>query len=433
LEKIMSKSEMFGLEEISIIQTRQLRKTIHYTYQRSPFYRDMLDHARINPADIKTLDDFKYLPTTSKEELVRENERFLCVRPEEIADIMMTAGSTGPALICKMSDSDLSRLAYNAQLSFMVAGVTEKDRVGITLSLDDCALAGIASYLGLRRLGATVLRLGVLPADRLFSVAEQNRVTALIGSPGYLKQAADYALDKKLNLSASSVRKLICTGEAVRHPDFTLTDRAAYLARTYNAKIFSTYINTELATVLCDCEEECGSHLHPELMHLEILNEEGKSVSEGEIGELCITPFGLSAMPVLRYRTGDCSFLRSKRCSCERSTLRLGTILGRRAEMLNVKGTRVFPAEIHEIVENQPSIHAHVLIAESENALSDRLTLLILSENQESLDQVRDRLLQRVKIEPKIRRVAGEEIAAFQPGRPGKSPRLFIDRRHSTV
>lgn len=333
----MAKSEMFGPEEISIIQTRQVRKSIHYAYQRSPFYRDMMDRARINPSDIKSLEDLHYLPTTSGEDLLRESERFLCIRPEEVAEIMFTPmANTGllqrekagaDHLDWKFSDADLARLGYNAQLSFMVASLGARDVVGLALTLDDGAMIGIAAYLGLRRLGATVIRLGHAEPDMLARQLEKAKVTAVVAPPGLLRRTAEWAEAQGRDLGRLNVRRLFCVGQPVRSRDFTLTETGRLLARAWNARVMTVFSNTVSATLVSDCEEECGSHIHPELMHIEILDSQGQPVPDGQVGEVCITPFGVSAMPVIRYRTGDRSFIRSKVCRCDRQTLRLGPIL----------------------------------------------------------------------------------------------------------
>ncbi len=325
-----TRSEMFTPEEISIIQTRQLRKTLHYVYDRSPFYRDLMDREGLLPAEIKTLQDLHFFPTTSINDLIREGDRFLCVRPEEVADIMMTSGTGDTSLVIKTTAQDMSRLAYNQQLVFLNAEVQEKDIVALAVTMDNCSMPGMAYYLGLRRIGAAGLRLGPISPDRFFRILEQTGISVVVAATTFLKSVITQAEKEDINLRRTTVKKLICIGEPVRQADFTLNSLGALLARTWDARVFSSYSTTDLSTTLCECEEGCGGHLHPELMHLEIVDERGHAIPDGEVGEICVTPFGITGAPVIRCRTGDYSFIREEQCNCGRSTSRLGPVSGPR-------------------------------------------------------------------------------------------------------
>ncbi len=319
---------MFTPEEISIIQARQLRKTLHHVYERSPFYRDLMDREGLLPADIKTLQDLHYFPTTSGNDLVREGDRFLSVRPEEVADVFMTSGDRGAPLVIKTTAQDMSRLAYNEQLVFLTAEVQEKDIVALVVTMDNCSMPGMAYYLGLRRIGAAVLRLGQISPDMFLRILDRTEVSVLVAAPGFLKSVITQAEKENINLRRTTVKKLVCVGEPVRQADFTLNPLGALLARTWDAGVFSTYSTTDLSSTLCECEAGCGGHLHPELMHLEIVDGRGRVVPEGEVGEICVTPFGITGMPIIRYRTGDYSFISGERCNCGRFTSRLGPVSG---------------------------------------------------------------------------------------------------------
>jgi phenylacetate-CoA ligase len=240
-----------------------------------------------------------------------------------------------------------------------------------------------------------------------------------------------YAEETGVSLRRSTVRKLICIGEPVRHADFSLNSLGQVLSRSWDAQLFSTYASTEMSTTFGECECGCGGHLHPELMHVEIVDENGRPLPAGETGEVCVTPFGVTGMPLLRYRTGDFTFMRNEVCACGRSTVRLGPILGRRGQMLKVKGTTVFPVGIHEIVQADPEGHAHVLIVESEDALSDKLTLLLESDQPRAVERIREKVQAEIKTTPEIRLVTSEEMHRLQTEGEYRKRRVFIDRRQT--
>src|SRR5262249_3202683 len=119
----------------------------------------------------------------------------------------------------------------------------------------------------------------------------------------------------------------------------------------WGAQIYSTYGVTELASSMCECEYAAGGHVHPQLLHVEILDESGNHVEDGQIGEVVATTFGVEGMPLLRYRTGDCGALFRDACRCGRRTPRVGPIVGRKNQKLNFKGESFFPAPLQAVLE----------------------------------------------------------------------------------
>jgi phenylacetate-CoA ligase len=425
----MAKTEMFDPQEISIIQARQLRKTIHYIYQRSPYYYDLFDRERIQPTEIKTLNDLRILPTTSREDLQREGDRFLCVRPEEIADIMTTSGTGGIPCVVKVTESDISRLAYNEQLSAKTIGITEKDVVALAVSLDRGNMAGLASYFGLRRIGATVVRVGHLAPEQMFRFLTEVKPTCIVGMPSYLKTVAQAAEQMGEHVRHFNLKRLVCIDEPIREQNFSLNAVGMYLSRIWKCPLYSIYRSTELSTSLSECEAGFGSHVHPEISHIEIVDDQGNPMPEGQVGELCVTPFGVSGMPVLRYRTGDFTFIKTTACTCSRKTLRLGPILRQRSTRLTVRGQVLFPSDIHGIVQEEPDVRSHVLVLENEDNGGEKVTLLLDTGQARVGEQLTDRIHEHLGLRIESRVVSDTEIRSLQKVDEYSKPRLMVDRR----
>lgn len=416
-------------EAIHRLQTGKLRQTIQYVHQHSPYYREMMDQAQIRPEDIRTPDDLRNFPTTRKDDMSREGDRFLCVPPEAIVDIMTTSGTTGTPIFVKATSADMERLAYNEELSFAAAGIGRGDVVALAVAMDRCFMAGMAYYLGLQRLGAAVLRVGPTSPAMLLKFLDRAGVTAIVSVPSFLKKVAAYARQEGMDLAKSRVRKLVCIGEPIRHADFSLNALGQAVADAWGAQVFSTYATSEIATTFGECEQGRGGHLHPDLIHLEILDAQGRPAAEGQVGEICVTPFGIQGMPVIRYLTGDYAFVQHSPCACGRASLRLSPILGRRDQMLKIKGTTVFPAVIHEICQAEPAVRGHVLVVESDDTLSDKLTLLIETSHPEVQERLAEKVRSELKVAPAIRIVSGEELQGLQTAGEYRKRRMFIDRR----
>jgi len=212
-----------------------------------------------------------------------------------------------------------------------MAELSDSDIVILAASLDRSLIFGLGIYMGLRRLGATVLRMGEASPDVFLEFLAKAKPTAVVAEPSYLLRIGAQAERVGVSLRRSSVRKLICAGELIRQANFSLNDLGQGLAETWGARLFSLYGHEELSTTLCECEAGCGGHLHPELMHVEIVDELGQPLPDGEMGEVCVTPFGITAVPVLRYRTGTLAFLHTAPCACGRHTPRLGFLAERRS------------------------------------------------------------------------------------------------------
>ncbi len=173
------------------------------------------------------------------------------------------------------------------------------------------------------------------------------------------------------------MRKLICIGEPIRDADWKLTPLGAQIADEWNASVFSTYGITELASSLCECPAGRGGHLHPELLHIEILDDDGRTVPDGTPGQLVATTIGVQAMPMVRFATGDITFLLREQCACGLWTPRIGPILGRRDQAMKIKGTTVYPAAVQRALHGIEAIADYILIATSADTLSDKLEVVI--------------------------------------------------------
>ena len=144
------------------------------------------------------------------------------------------------------------------------------------------------------------------------------------------------------------MKSIVCIGEPVRNADFTLNELGKRITSQWDVKLYSTYASTEMGAAFTECEYGLGGHLHPELLILEVVNEKGKAVKEGEIGEVVITTLGVEGMPLLRYKTGDLCNVYYSPCKCGRHTTRLGPVVGRQQQMIKFKGTTIFPAAIFD-------------------------------------------------------------------------------------
>ncbi len=395
-------------------------ETFRHAKKHSPFYRELY-------RGLKGVPPLASLPTVDKQMLSARNEDFLCVPRKAIAEIVTTSGTTGQPLVWMLTAADVHRLAVNEKLSFECAGVTPRDTVLVAVALDRCFIAGLAYWQGLHELGCTVVRVGVSSALLVLEMIERLRPTAIVAVPSFLRVIAEKARATGFPLKKSTVKKIVCIGEPIRDAALTLNASGRAIEAAWNARAFSTYGVTELANSLCECSAGAGGHLHEEQLHLEILDDAGRPLPEGEVGEVVATTFGVEAMPLIRYRTGDCAALYSKPCRCGRKTPRLGPIIGRKHQKLKFKGTSLFPSALQTVLETARGVESFVVIARADDELCDSIEILYHGNAPGA--GLREAIQARTKITPQIRRVAAARIETLQLPPNARKRRTFVDLR----
>lgn len=326
-----------------------------------------------------------------------------------------------------LTESDVRRLALNERLSFECAGLTVNDTVLVAVALDRCFIAGLAYWLGLRELGCSILRVGPSSAVLVLEMIERAQPTAIVSVPSFLRVIAEKAQETDFDLKNSSVKKAICIGEPIRDRSLALNTSGRAIESVWGAHVYSTYGVTELANSLCECDAGAGGHLHTDLLHLEVLDDDGNPLPDGEVGEVVATTFGVEAMPLIRYRTGDCAALFQAPCKCGRSTPRLGPIVGRKNQKLKFKGASLFPSTLQSVLEQTEGVESFVIVARAENDLSDSVEVLV--HGDASVGTLREALQARSKISPQIRHVSRAEIEALQMPPQARKRRTFVDLR----
>lgn len=415
-------------------------RSILYTLSKSRFYQEKLTQTAFSTSEIcrsieaglSGLEVLSQLPTTCKDDLNRAGEKMWCVPQSDIVDISTTSGTTGIATLYPMTQKDITRLGYNERLCFETAGITRDDIVILAVTHDRCFMAGLAYFEGLKQIGATVIRTGPASVLMVLEMIKRIKPTAIVAVPSFLSRVADQAHQSGLNLRNSGISKLICIGEPIRDNTFELTNLGRYLSEQWSAELYSTYGLTEIATAFCECQYGLGGHFHPELIYIEVLDDEGNKVPDGEIGELTATTIDVEAMPVLRFRTGDCSFINRKRCDCGLETWRVGPILRRKNQMLKLKGTTVYPTAVQQVLESIEPVTGYVMIARSNALLSDELDILISVKGSfvGDIKNIVSKYCQaQLKVTPYIRVVDLKKIEELRYNSKNRKCRVFIDER----
>jgi phenylacetate-CoA ligase len=404
------KLEFLSRDEISKVQEGLLHKHLRHLKTASPFYRTLF-HARNVDIDRVGLDTLRTLPLTDKTMLSEHNDEFLAVPKSQIVDIVLSSGTTGMPTAMMYTEHDLNRLAYNEEISFASCGMTKDDVVLLTCTLDRCFIAGLAYFSGVRSLGAAAIRNGLSSVESHFEIIKRLKPTILVGVPSFLLKLGAYIKTQDRDPSAMGIKKLICIGEPIRDRNLAFLRMGENLESLWGAKIYSTYASSETITTFCECTEQRGGHLHPDLAVVEIVDAQGALLPPGEIGEVVVTPLGMEGMPLLRFRTGDMSFLIDETCACGRTTPRLGPILGRKKQMIKFRGTTLYPNSIYAVLDAFPAISEYYVTASSDYDLSDIVKIYVaLRDDSVSAEMIMDKLQAHLRVRPEVVVVSEERV-----------------------
>ena len=409
--------------EIRLMQDRLLAEHIRYCRSHSPFYRRKF--AAFPDRDYN-FDLLQELPVTSKSDIAEYNEDFFAVPMREIADICFTSGTTGKPCKIVYTQGDLDRLAYNDACGYVAAGMTPDDKVLLTCTIDRCFIAGLAYYQGVVKLGGAAIRNGLNTFSSHAEIIADLRPEAVVGVPSFLAKLGQYLRDNRID--GSCIRNLVCIGEPIRTRTMELTPLGGKLNEFWPNAVHSTYASSEIVTSFTECSAFCGGHPPADLAVVEILDEAGNRVPDGEVGEVTVTPLQVAGMPLVRFRTGDISFIIPEPCSCGRGTIRLGPILGRKAQMLKVRGTTLFPNAFFHVLDDIPEVLEYYMEV-SGSALSDEVTMYVACQAGTTPEQVRERLYSRTRIHVPVIAVTPEAARAKVFGVSRKPVRFFDLRK----
>jgi phenylacetate-CoA ligase len=416
---------------ISAYQEKELAKLLRYLSSNSPFYRNHFAQSGVDVSKIKSLEDLVAIPPTTKTDVQNFNWDFLCVERSRIVEYTSTSGTLGKPVTIALTENDLERLAYNEALSFACADGTNSDLFQLMLTLDRQFMAGIAYYSGIRKLGAGIVRVGPgVPAMQWDSI-QRYRPTALVAVPSFLLKLIEYAEQSGIDVNSSGIKRAICIGESVRTSDFDLSVIGKKIREKWDIQLYSTYASTEMQTAFTECVHGVGGHHHPELIIVEMLDENDRPVASGNAGEITITTLGVEGMPLLRYKTGDVAVAYTDRCACGRTTMRIGPVLGRKQHLIKLKGTTLYPNGIFEILNEISAVREYVVEAYTGALQTDELRIHVLlnGEDKRRIEQNLNAVFQsRLRVVPEF--IFTDQIELDRlAGKGERKIRRFIDNR----
>ena len=429
----MNDIEFSSPAEIKAFQEDLLHKHLFYLKKNSPYYRRVFESYGINISKIVHLEDLTRIPFTEKKDLQLYNDDFCCVPKNRIIDYITTSGTLGDPVLFGCTEKDLQRLAYNEKKSFLCAGLTSDSVVQLMTTLDKRFMAGMAYFLGLREMGAGVIRVGNGIPELQWDTIRRFHPDAIMCVPSFILKLIEYAEAHDIDYRSSSIRRIIGIGEGLRDQNFELNLLGRQIHEKWpQVQLFATYSSTEMGATFSECEYGMGGHVHPELIIVEIIGDDGMPVADGQPGEVVVTTLGVEGMPLLRFRTGDIACKHVEQCRCGRWSYRLSPLLGRKNNMIKLKGTTLYPPAINDVLDNTDYVENYVVIVRNSNAGTDDVLVKVGLKNDPGFDvvkELKDSFRSRIRVAPEIEICDVEEIQKINYPPTGRKPVKFIDQR----
>ncbi len=233
--------EFQSVEAIKDFQEKKLREALDYLAANSPYYKRMFSRFGIDVSSIHHIEDLVKVPFTEKKDLQLYNEDFLCVPKDKVIDYITTLGTLGDPVTFCCTEKDLQRLAYNEKKSFECAGVHPGNVVQLMTTIDKRFMAGLAYFLGIRELGAGIIRVGNGVPELQWDTIQRIKPDTIMCVPSFILRLIQYAEEHGIDYRNSSVKRIIGIGEGLRNQDFSLNLLGSKIKAKWDVDLYATY------------------------------------------------------------------------------------------------------------------------------------------------------------------------------------------------
>ncbi|MBQ9819281.1 MAG: phenylacetate--CoA ligase [Bacteroidales bacterium] len=364
--------ETLSVSAIRDLQLKGLREMLQRC-QQSEFYRKRFREAGVSPEDIRSLDDLRRLPFTTKEDL-RENYPFglCCVPLRDCVRLHSSSGTTGNPTVVLHTRRDLDDWATAVARCLWMVG-SRPDDVFQNSAGYGMFTAGLGFQYGAEKVGMLTVPAAAGNTLRQIKFIKDFGTTVLHAIPSYASRIYEVMRQEGVDPVRDTRLRVLCIG-AEPHSE----EQRRRIEENLHVKAYNSYGISEMMGpgVAFECPEQNGLHIWEDYFIVEIIDPVTlEPVPEGELGELVITTLKREAMPLVRYRTRDLTRFLPGECPCGRHHRRLARLQGRSDDMIILKGVNIFPIQIEKILLSFPELGTDYLITLENKESNDTLTV----------------------------------------------------------
>lgn len=418
--------ETASLDQLRAMQSERLKTITGHVYTQNPVIRAAFDARGIHPEDIRSIEDIGRLPMMNKESFrVHYPLGMCCVEANTLAEMHMSSGSTGTPVVMPYTHADLVQWGECMARCYRMAGARAGDPTQITPSFG-LFNGGFGMYHGARAAGLFIIPAGAGNTARQIRLARDFGTRVLTGVVSYGIRIMEVLEEMKEHLPKLEIGIF---GAEVFSDSLKTKMRSGL-----GIDVFDIYGMTEtggVGTLGMDCSAHDGIHVWEDHYIIEVLQPQTETpVADGQEGELVITSLTRQALPVIRFRTGDLTSVRSRqRCACGRTHVRLNPITGRVDDMLIIKGVNFFPKQVEQALMQIPGVGSNYqIIIEDKDGIQDVVI------NVEAASTVTGYMVEKVLKEALGFSPRGDvyPIGAL-PRQEGKAKRVFYKDKNGTI
>jgi len=423
-------AEKWSREEIEKAQIERLRRTLGRA-AGSRFYGTLFREQGIDPDSVRSLDDVRRLPFTTKADLRAAYPDGLLAMPhKDMVRMHVSSGTTGTPTVIYHTKNDLDWWASLMARCMHMVGIRSTD-VFQNMSGYGLFTGGLGIHYGAERLGCLTIPAGAGNTKRQLKLITDFKVTAVHIIPSYALHLANVIREMGMDPKGLPIRFALVGAEPYTE------EARRRLEEIFDMKVYNSYGLSEMngPGVAFECTEQHGMHLWEDAYIAEIVDPEtGEPVPEGELGELVMTTLGREGMPVIRYRTRDLTRFLPGSCPCGRAHRRIDRIAGRCDDMIIIKGVNIYPMQVEAILMAMPEVGQNYLIELDRVGVMDQITIKVevkeefFVEDMRALTGLQKRITSRLRDEilvtPKVELVEAKSL----PQGEGKAKRV-VDKR----
>lgn len=394
--------ETLSHEELKKLQLERLQATVKHC-MNSPFYKKRFEEIGLKPEDIKSLDDVRKIPFTTKQDL-RDTYPFgiASVPLRQCVRLHSSSGTTGNPTVILHTQKDLDEWANQVARNLWMVGLRPDD-VFQNSSGYGMFTGGLGFQYGAEKLGMLTVPAAAGNSLRQIKFIKDFGTTAIHAVPSYVTRLYEVMQEEGVDPRKDTKLKVLAIG-AEPHSE----EQRKRIEQMMGVKAYNSFGMSEMCGpgVGFECPEQNGLHFWEDYYIVEIVNPETlEPVPDGEIGELVLTTLCREAMPLLRYRTRDLTRVLGHTCPCGRNHVRLDRMRGRSDDMMVLRGVNIFPIQIEKILMQFKELANNYLITLTTDENNDNMTVEV--ELEELFTDDFPRLL---ALEKEIKRRLKDEI-----------------------
>ena len=364
--------ETLSREEITALQLQRLRSTVEHC-MHSPFYAERLKQCGVSADSIKSLDDLKRIPFTTKQDL-RNTYPFgiASVKPEECVRLHSSSGTTGNPTVILHTQKDLNEWAAAVARCLWMVGLRPYD-VFQNSSGYGMFTGGLGFQYGAEKMGMLTVPAAAGNTKRQIKFMTDFGTTAVHAIPSYATRLYEVMEEQGIDPRTDTRLHTLIIG-AEPHSE----EQRRRIEEMLGVKAYNSFGMSEMCGpgVAFECREQNGLHICEDYYIVEIVDPETlRPVPDGEVGELVLTTLNREAMPLLRYRTRDLTRILPGECPCGRHHKRLDRMKGRSDDMMILKGVNIFPIQIETILLQFEELTSNYLITLETRESNDEMTV----------------------------------------------------------